>query len=262
MDRTVNHFRILKFVKDISPPLIVFLAVIGMWEVIVWAAKLPNYLLPAPSQIFIEIIQSFLPLLRDTAITMLESVLGFILGSGIGIGVAILFAHSLLVERAFYPYAIALKTVPIVAIAPLLILWFGNGIAAKVVMAALICFFPVIVNTTKGLQSVSQASLDLFGSLSATRWQVLWKLRFPMALPYIFSALKISSTLAVIGAIVGEMSGAKAGLGYTIMIASYNFKTDMLFAAIILSSILGIAFFGLLAWAEKHWLYWHEAIVT
>ena len=119
-----------------------------------------------------------------------------------------------------------------------------------------------IVNTTKGLQLVSQSARDLFDSLSASRWQVLWKLRFPIALPYIFSALKISATLSVIGAIVGEMAGAKAGLGYTILIASYNIKTDMLFAAIVLPSILGIAFFGLVALIEKYSLYWHEPVVT
>ena len=248
--------------KDVIPPILVALAVLGLWELIVRVAHVPNYLLPAPSQIFAEIVKTILPLLKDTAVTMLESVLGFVVGSGLAVGVSVIFTHSKLMERSFYPYAIALKTIPIIAIAPLLILWFGNGIPAKIVMAALICFFPVIVNTTKGLQSVSPAALDLFGSLSASRWQVLWKLRFPMALPYIFSALKISATLAVIGAIVGEMAGANIGLGYTILIASYYIETNMLFAAIVLASLVGVAFFGLVALIEKRALYWHDATLA
>ncbi len=254
--------RISRIAKNLIPPVLVALAVLGLWELIVRLAHVPNYLLPAPSQILAEIVESIGPLLLDTAVTMLESVLGFIVGCGIGIAVAVLFAHSTLAERAFYPYAIALKTIPIVAIAPLLILWFGNGIPAKVVMAALICFFPAIVNTTIGLKSVSPAALDLFGSLSASRWQILWKLRFPMALPYIFSALKIASTLAVIGAIVGEMSGANVGLGYTLLMASYHFNTNMLFAAIVLASFGGITFFGLVALLEKRVLYWHVSTVV
>lgn len=201
-----NRMRVSRVTKNVIPPLLVSIAVLGMWELVVRVAHVPNYLLPAPSQIFAEIVKTILPLLKDTAVTMMESVLGFIVGSGLAIAVSVIFTHSKLMERSFYPYAIALKTIPIIAIAPLLILWFGNGIPAKVVMAALICFFPVIVNTTKGLQSVSPAALDLFHSMSANNWQILWKLRFPMALPYIFSALKISATLAVIGANVDKTS--------------------------------------------------------
>ena len=161
MERTDNKFQILRTVKNVLPPVLVAFAVLGLWELIVRLAKVPNYLLPAPSLIFMEIVKTILPLLKDTAVTMLESVLGFIVGSGLAIAVSVMFTHSKLMERSFYPYAIALKTIPIIAIAPLLILWFGNGIPAKVVMAALICFFPVIVNTTKGLQSVSSAALEL-----------------------------------------------------------------------------------------------------
>lgn len=250
------------FTRAVIPPFVVFVLVLVLWEVGIRVAQVPSYLLPAPSQVLVGIVANAETLLKDTAVTMLESVLGFIVGSGFGIIVAVLFAHSRLAERAFYPYAIALKTVPIVAIAPLLIIWFGNGLLAKVLMAALICFFPVIVNTTKGLQSISLAASDLFASLSASHWQMLWMLRFPMALPYIFSSLKISSTLAVIGAVVGEMSGANAGLGYAILMASYTLDTNMLFAAIVLASLGGIAFFGLIAWMEARIVSWHESIVV
>ncbi len=242
-------------------PVIFFLIIILLWELAVIGFNIHNYLLPAPHQIGLQIAKSWKSLLADTGITMLEAVLGFILGCGIGILTAIGFAHSRTMEMSMYPYAIALKTIPIIAIAPLLILWFGNGIFAKIVMAALICYFPAIVNTTKGLKSVSQESLDLMQSLSATKWQIFTKLRLPISLPYIFSALKISATLAVIGAIVGELAGANRGIGYVILIASYRIETNMLFAAIAASALGGIAFFGLICLLEKYILYWQEAAI-
>lgn len=244
--------------KAILLPIIFFILIIFLWEIIVVSFHIPNYLLPAPHKIAVEIARMGKSLLKDTAITMIEAVLGFILGCGIGVLTAIGFAHSKTMKLSMYPYAIALKTIPIVAIAPLLILWFGNGMPAKIVMSALICYFPVIVNTVKGLKSVSPESLDLMDSLSATKWQVFTKLRWHNALPYIFSALKISATLAVIGAIVGELAGANKGIGYVILVSSYRLETNMLFAAIVMSSIGGILFFGLIALLEKRILYWQE----
>jgi NitT/TauT family transport system permease protein len=156
---------------------------------------------------------------------------------------AVAFVHSRSLELGVYPYAIALKTVPIVAIAPLLVVWCGNGILPKVIVSAIISFFPVVVNTTKGLRSVDTEAFDLFDSMSASRGQVFWKLRVPSALPYLFAALKISCTLAVIGAIVGEFSGADKGLGFFILISSYRLETVDMFVGILVSSLLGILFF-------------------
>lgn len=249
------------YVRIYGPPVLFFFFIVFLWELIIVGFRIPEYLLPAPHQIAQEMAKTGGMLLKDTAITMTEAVLGFIVGCGTGILVAVGFAHSKTMERSMYPYAIALKTVPLVAIAPLLILWFGNGMMAKVVMAALICFFPAIVNTVKGLKSVSPESLDLMESLSASKWQIFWKLRLPTSLPYMFSALKISATLAVIGAIVGELAGANRGIGYVILISSYRLETNMLFAAIVASSIGGILFFGLIALIERRLLYWQEVEV-
>lgn len=248
-----------RLIADWTPPFLFFIFAVLMWEGIVEFFKVPNYLVPPPHMILGEIFNSFAPLIRDTGITLLESVLGFILANIAGILVAIGFAHSRFMERSIYPYTIALKAVPLVAIAPLLVLWFGNGILGKVVMAALIAFFPIVVNATVGLKAIDNEALDLMKSLSATRLQILFKLRFPTALPYIFSALKISSTLSVVGAIVAELAGADKGIGYTILMASYKLETNMLFSALVAASIGGIAFFGFISLIEKKLLFWHES---
>jgi NitT/TauT family transport system permease protein len=194
--------------------------------------------------------------LLHTSITALESALGFFLGSIFGILLAVAFVRSRTLEMGIYPYAIALKTVPIVAIAPLLIVWFGNGILPKVIVSAIISFFPVVVNTTKGLRNVDAEAFDLFDSMSASRRQVFFKLRVPSSLPYLFAALRISSTLAVIGAIVGEFSGSDRGLGFYIMISSLRLETVDMFVGIILSSFLGIIFFYSVALVERLVIPW------
>jgi len=232
-------------------PIITLIVVLIFWEVIVQLADIPIYQLPAPSKIFATIIQNLASLIKDTTITFIEAILGFLLANILSIIIAIGFTHSEIFERSFYPYAIALKSIPIIAIAPLLVLWFGYGLLGKIVMAAIISFFPLVVNATLGLKSANQEYIDLMKSLSANKRQILFKLRFHIAIPYIFSALKISSTLSVVGAIIGEMTGAKQGIGFVILMASYNINTPMLFAAIIFASALGIIFFGLMSITES-----------
>jgi NitT/TauT family transport system permease protein len=222
-----------------------------VWEATVKLLSIKEYLIPAPSKIAAMIASDWSSLLRDTGLTMLEAILGFLLANVLSIAIAVGFCHSRWFERSFYPYTIALKSIPVIAIAPLLVLWLGYGIWGKVVMAAIISFFPLVVNATLGLKSVDPEALDLMHSLSASRFQILLKLRFPTALPHIFSALKISSALAVVGAIVGELTGAKRGIGFLILMASYNVDTPLLFSAIVAASLGGILFFGGVAWAEK-----------
>ncbi len=247
------------FLEKYLPPVIIFIAILSLWETIVLLFDVPDYLLPAPHEVFWKGVELKTSLFIDTLITLFEAVLGFILGCGIGILIAIGFAHSRTLELSLYPYAIALKTIPIIAIAPLLILWLGNGIAAKIVISALICFFPAIVNTVRGLKSVDENALDLFKSLSATRWQIFKMLRFPNSLPYIFSALKISTTFSIIGAIVGEFAGADKGLGFFILQSSYWLRTTDMFVAIIIISVVGILFFGLIALIEKAVIKWENS---
>lgn len=255
VQRSINLYRAT---SNILPPVIFFLFIILLWEIVVYAFKVPEFLLPTPHQIGLKIIANAGLLARHTAVTMFESISGFAIGSIVGIIAAIFFTHSRIIELSIYPYAIALKTTPLVALAPLLVLWFGNGMLAKIVMSALICFFPVIVNSTKGLKAISPESLDLMDSLSATKWQVLTKLRFPASLPYIFSALKISATLSVIGALVGELAGSTQGIGYIIIINSYRTETVMVFAAITIASLGGIAFFLVVSLLERLFVYWED----
>lgn len=246
--------------RRLVPAIVFIVCIIILWEFAVRAFSIPEYLLPAPSVILSRLLSMKMGLLAHTGYTAFESALGFFLGSAFGILLAVLFVHSRTLELGIYPYAIALKTVPIVAIAPLLIVWFGNGPLPKIIVAAIISFFPVVVNTTRGLRSVDAEAFDLFDSMSATPSQVFFKLRVPSALPYLFAALRISSTLAVIGAIVGEFSGADRGLGFFIMISSYRLETVDMFAGIFLSSLLGILFFYGIALIEKLVVPWEQHV--
>lgn len=233
------------------PTIMVFVMFLFLWEFVCRVFQVKEYLVPAPSRVYDVLHTQFTSLMSDTAITMAESVLGFGIANILSMLIAVGFCHSSWFEKSFYPYTIALKSVPVVAIAPLLVLWFGYGLLGKVIMAAIISFFPLVVNATIGLKAVNSESLDLMHSLSASKTQILFKLRFPSAMPYIFSALKISSALSVVGAIVGEMTGAKKGIGFLILISSYNVDTPLLFASIVLASLAGILFFGCVALFEK-----------
>ena len=242
--------------KNVGLSVLFLIFLIFIWEGAVLVFNIPNYLIPPPSKILNFCISNINAILYDTLITMYESVLGFLIGSIFGFIVSIGFAHSKIMEKTIYPYMIALKAIPIVALAPLLILWFGNGISGKVVMSSLICFFPVIVNSTVGLKAMQQSELDLFKALAASKMDIFIKLRLPNSLPYLFSALKISATLSVVGAIVAEFSGANSGLGYMIMIAIYQLNTEALFSGIIFTSIGGILFFSLISSIEKKFIHW------
>lgn len=237
--------------KRFLPALMFIILVLIAWQLIVRFLNVPIYLLPAPSDILKRLATSYEVLLVHTGYTALESTLGFLLGSGFGILLAVAFVHSRTLELGIYPYAIALKTVPIIAIAPLLIVWCGNGILPKVIVSAIISFFPVVVNITKGFRNIDHEAFDLFDSMSASKAQVFFKLRVPSSLPYLFAALRISSTLAVVGAIVGEFSGADRGLGFFIMISSNRLETVDMFVGILLSSLLGIVFFYTIALLER-----------
>lgn len=244
--------------KEVGTPTLFFTGILLVWEILVLAFKIPEYLLPKPTSIISEIIINFSSLLTHTGITMFEAIIGYIIANIIGFSVAVIFAHSKTIEKGFYPYAIALKTTPIIAMAPLLVLWFGTGLFSKIVAAALVCFFPILVNTVKGLGSVDSDALDLFKSYSASKWQIFTKLRLPNSLPYIFSALKISTGLAIVGAVVGEFVGASKGIGYVILVSSYHLETTTMFAAIIMSALAGVLFFWLISVLEKKFIFWEE----
>jgi NitT/TauT family transport system permease protein len=159
-------------------------------------------------------------------------------------------------DKAVMPFAIALKTTPIVAMAPLLLLWLGNGIAPKVAAAALICFFPALVNSLRGFHALAEGEEDLFRVYGASKTQMLMKLRFRRAAPFIFSALKVSSSLAIVGAIVGEFVGANQGIGYVILVASYHLETVRMFAALAMAAVAGVIFYILLSYLDSKFVFW------
>lgn len=239
----------------IQAPLIFALLALAAWQAIVMIADVPEYLLPAPSAILASIDRT---LVIQLGVTFIEALAGFLIASLLAFGCAILFVRFATLEQGLFPIAIAIKTTPIVAVAPLLVIWLGTGWWSKIVAVILICFFPVLVNAVKGLKAADAEYRELFQTLGATRAQEFRKLRIPYCLPYLFSALKISSSLAIVGAIVGEFVGATQGLGYLIMISSAHLETATLFAAIAAAALAGIVMFYVIGWAEERVVFWHR----
>ena len=237
------------------PPLVIIAAVMGGWEAASQWFGLPDYILPAPSRIWNAFITNPALFTRHAPITILEAAMGFVIGNGIAIFLAIAFVHSRTVERAIYPMAVGMRSIPFVALAPILIIWMGHGLAPKVTIAALVSFFPTLVNMVRGLRSVDREAFELMHTLSATRWQVLWKLRWPSATPFLFSALKISAAGTVLGAVVAEWIGSDRGLGYLVVMSTYEFRIPLLWAVIAVTSSLALTLFGMVILAEPYLSY-------
>jgi len=229
------------------------LILLALWQALVMAADVPEYLLPSPMAILASVDGS---LAVQFAVTFIEALAGFLIASTLAFVIAIAFIRFHTLEEGLFPIAIAVKTTPIVAIAPLLVIWLGTGWWSKIVAAILICFFPVLVNTVRGLKAADAEYRELFRTLGANRSQELRKLLIPHCMPYLFSALKISSSLAVIGAIVGEFVGATQGLGYLIIISSAHLETATLFSAIIAAAFAGIAMFYVIDYTERRLIFW------
>ncbi len=251
--------RIASRIIDLTPAIGLFVAIGIFWEVAVRVFSVPAYLLPSPSAIGVKIWQARDMLLQNLAWTMAAAVLGFVIGTAFAVSLAMLFLYSRAAERALFPWAITLKAIPILAIAPLLTIWLGFGLQPKVAIAAIACFFPTLVNAVKGLRTVDRQSLEFLSVIGATKAQVFRHARFYAALPYIFAAAKVSSSTAVIGAIVAEFTGANFGIGTVIVTAGYQQDAAMLFSAIVASSVATILMFYLVVIVEKISLFWPEA---
>jgi NitT/TauT family transport system permease protein len=235
--------------KDsLLPPVVSLVFLLGMWESIVRIQSIPAYLLPPPSAIVMTGIGNASSLLQASITTAQSALLGFLLSIVLGISIAVILGTSRILERAFYPYAVFLQTVPIVAIAPLLVIWFGPGTRAVSVAAFIVSVFPIMANTLTGLRSVDPALRDLFRLHGATKAQTLFLLSLPHATPNIMTGLRVAGGLAVIGAIVGEFvagfSEGAAGLGIRILESYRLLRTDLLFAYVFCACILGLALFG------------------
>jgi ABC-type nitrate/sulfonate/bicarbonate transport system permease component len=235
------------------------LALLGIWEGYVRLFAVPKWLLPAPSVIAVTLVASWDLLLDHTLVTLLEVGVGFGLSLLCGVILACGIAFSPTLERALYPFVIASQTVPIIVIAPLLLIWVGYGLTPKVIVVALIAFFPVVVNTVDGLKSVDPDAVNLLRTMGASRWQIFVKVQVPSALPLLFSGTRVAMAVSVIGAVIGEWVGSSQGLGYLMIRSKPQFLTERIFAAIVILSVMGVALFVLVGVVEKLAIpWWHN----
>ena len=240
------------------PAALLALTVVG-WELYVWIDDTPAWFLPAPSAVVEEAIASRALLLEHTWTTLQEVLLGYVIALVVGVSTALLIAFSRIAERTVYPIIVASQAIPIIALAPILLIWFGFGMTPKVIVVVLLCYFPIAVNMADGLRSADPDALNLLRSMGASRWQIMRFVRAPSSLPYLVSGARIAAAVSVIGAIVGEWVGASSGLGYLMTRAASQFLTARLFAAVAISALIGIVLFAIVAligrmlapWAEE-----------
>ena len=232
---------------------------LALWQVAVVVFHVRPFIAPAPTAVMGVLYGKFGLLISNLAPTAIEAVAGFVIGNAAAIVIATAFVYQRTAEEAFFPIAVMVHTIPVMAYAPILVLLLGNGLSAKVAIAALICFFPTLVNMTRGLRAVSQQQMELMRILSASPSEIFFKLRLKCSLPYLFAALKIAAATSVIGAIVGEWIGATTGIGALIIQATYNFDSPLLYATIVVGSAFSAAFFGVISWLESHFLKWNVA---
>ncbi|MCH7607917.1 MAG: ABC transporter permease [Chloroflexi bacterium] len=237
---------------------LVVAAVIGAWQGVVALFDIPAWKLPAPSAIGAELVASRALFLRHAWVTLQEVLLGFGVALALGVILAGLIASFPTFQRAVYPFVIASQTVPIIVIAPLLLIWVGYGLAPKIIVVALIAFFPIVVNTVDGLRGVDADMVNMMRTLGASRRQVFVKVQIPTALPFLFSGVKVAITFSVIGAVIGEWVGASAGLGYLTRVSVPLFLTARSFGAVVILSAMGVSLFLAVALLERLLLPWYH----
>jgi NitT/TauT family transport system permease protein len=254
--RDVRSERQRKPIPDAVLALGLMVAVTVAWELAIRFFKVPTFVLPAPSAIFRQLIESRVRLASAAMSTAVEISLGFVLASLTGVAIALVIARFERFGRALYPLIVLFQNVPKVALAPIFILWFGFDLAPKIVLIVVIAFFPVAIDMLAGLQSVEPSFVALMESVGAGRGKILLRVRIPHSLPYLMAGLKVAITFSVIGAIVGEFAGANQGLGYVIEFASTQLDTPLIFAALVVVSVLGLAFYYLVELAERVLIPW------
>jgi len=246
--------------KRFIPILLSLLAFLLGWDLITRLSGIPNFILPSPLSVWTRFLKAMsdgsLP--RHTAITLTEIVLGLIVGVLFATIVGYMLAKSRSLEKVLSPYLVASQAIPVIAIAPLLVIWLGDGILSKVVICALIVFFPVLVNTIVGVRAVPTALYDLMNSLNASRAQILWKVEVPASLPVFLGGLRIGATLSVIGAIVGELVDAESGLGFLLQLGDFQYDTPMVFVAVFTLIALALMLYGIVRMLENKFLKWQN----
>jgi ABC-type nitrate/sulfonate/bicarbonate transport system permease component len=238
--------------ERVLPPAIFLAVLLVGWELAVGWLAIPKWLLPAPTGV-VERLLKLKTLWFHTGLTVMEAASGFAASALIGITLSAGIVHSRFLERGVFPYVVVSNAIPIIAIIPLLTIWFGFGYAPKIMIAAIISFFPIVTNTTRGLKSADARALDFMRSINATRWQVFSKVQFPTALPFIFAAFRIASSLSLVGAVVAEFYGSDRGLGYLVITSATQLQTDLLFVAIAVLACLGVGCFSLFGYIERRY---------
>jgi NitT/TauT family transport system permease protein len=244
----------------VIPPVFALLATLLIWELWVQWRDISIIVVPPPSAVWERFVDDPAFFWREGGWTLYEATLGLLLGSVVAVVLAIIMAHSTLAERTIFPLAIVIKVTPLVAVAPVLVILLGFGIMPKIIVAALLSFFPTLVNAMTGFRDVNQGALQFMRSLRAPPWQVFLKLRLPSAMPYLFAALKVTYPLALIGAVVAEWFTGDQGLGVVIFVANSNLDTPTLFAAVAVLAVSGVAINVLITLIERRVLYWHESL--
>lgn len=246
----------LRLLKTWAIPATGLAILIALWQAVVTLFDIPAWKLPAPSSIANELVVSRSLFLKHTWVTLAEALYGLTIAFLFSVVVATAMAFSRSFQRAIYPLLIASQTIPIIVIAPLLLIWVGYGLAPKIIVVVLVTFFPLVVNVMDGLRSVEPDMTNMMRTLGAKRWQIFAKVQVPTALPYLFSGAKIAATFSIIGAIIGEWVGASAGLGYLTRSSVPLFLTARSFGAVVILALLGIGLFLIVALIERLALPW------
>jgi len=242
--------------SELVPALLLSTVVLLLWELAIRLFRVPSFVLPAPSAIVVSLMENRVQLLAATRSTAVEILFGFALASIVGVAVALVIVRFERFGKALYPLVVLFQTVPKVALAPIFILWFGYDLTPKVTLIVVIAFFPVAIDMLAGLQSVEPSFVALMQSVGAGRGEILLRVRIPHSLPHLMAGLKVAITFSVIGAIVGEFAGANAGLGYVIQFASTQLDTALVFAALVVVSVLGLAFYYAVEFSERALVPW------
>jgi NitT/TauT family transport system permease protein len=247
-------------IKRLTPIFISTITFLLGWYLLTHYSGIPNFILPSPLSVWTRFLKALNDgtLLYHTGVTLLEIVLGLVVGVSFATFVGYVLAKSRSLEKVLSPYLVASQAIPVIAIAPLLVIWLGNGILSKVVICALIVFFPVLVNTIVGVRAVPTALYDLMNSLHASRAQILWKVEVPASLPVFLGGLRIGATLSVIGAIVGELVSAEEGLGYLLQLGDFQYDTPMVFVAVFMLIALALMLYGIVRLLENRFLKWQD----
>jgi NitT/TauT family transport system permease protein len=268
----VRRSRLRGVGENVLPPLVALVLALAAWEGLVRLLNIPIYLLPAPSDVagtlWRLISAGFVPptyvgapaegILYDTYVTFSEAMVGLLIGTLTGLFLAVVMTHSRFAEQALYPIVISIRSTPIIALAPVFIIWFGFTIMPKAIVAALATFYPVLVNCITGMRAVDPATLEFFQSVHASRSEIFWRLRVPNTMPYFFAALRLNVSLSLIGAIVGELVGARDGVGHMMTAAAVTLRTTEVFSGVVVLTALGVILTELVTFVQRRVLFWHE----